>query len=141
MVNYKSIRNTRCSGRAAVNSESLRASRSLHLALIALLLALSSVLLAPGSLAQAQQSTKVPRIGYLGVVASLAWHEAFRQGLRDLGYVEGKNIVIEYRWVENRAVPCHRGRAGESKGRHHRCDRFGNCARSQGGDRHNSHCH
>jgi len=50
--------------------------------------------------AQAQQPTKIPRIGYLG--ATLARIGAFRQGLRELGYVEGKNIVIEWRDSEGR---------------------------------------
>ncbi len=53
----------------------------------------------------AQQPTKVPRIGYLGgVTLSLTRPaiEAFRQGLRELGYVEGKNIVIEYRYAEGK---------------------------------------
>jgi putative ABC transport system substrate-binding protein len=52
--------------------------------------------------AQAQQATKVPRIGYLtGTNLSASGRqEAFRQGLRDLGYVEGKNIVIEWRSAE-----------------------------------------
>ena len=48
--------------------------------------------------AQAQQPTKIPRIGYLAGATpywSSARIEAFRQGLRELGYVEGKNIVIE----------------------------------------------
>jgi putative ABC transport system substrate-binding protein len=52
---------------------------------------------------QAQQSAKVPRIGFLGTASPSAAStriEAFRQGLRDLGYVEGKNIVIEYRYAE-----------------------------------------
>jgi putative ABC transport system substrate-binding protein len=55
--------------------------------------------------AQAQQPTKVPRIGYLTVAslfANVARVEAFRQGLRDLGYVEGKNIVIEWRSAEGK---------------------------------------
>lgn len=42
-----------------------------------------------------QQLTKNPRVGYLG--GDTARKEAFRQGLRDLGYAEGKNIVIEWR--------------------------------------------
>src|SRR5215831_17947174 len=46
--------------------------------------------------AEAQQTGKVPRIGYLTSVGS-APNEAFLQGLRDLGYVEGKNILIEFR--------------------------------------------
>jgi putative ABC transport system substrate-binding protein len=52
---------------------------------------------------RAQQRAKVARIGYLGLV-SASWHTprvtAFRAGLRDLGYVEGKDIVIEFRWAE-----------------------------------------
>jgi putative tryptophan/tyrosine transport system substrate-binding protein len=54
--------------------------------------------------ASAQQPTKIPRIGYLTGSASLSanptWHEAFRQDLRDLGYVEGKNMIIEWRYAE-----------------------------------------
>ena len=56
------------------------------------------VLLAVAVIAEAQQPTKVPRIGYLTgdfPSAIAARTEAFRQGLRELGYVEGKNIVIE----------------------------------------------
>jgi len=53
----------------------------------------------------AQQLAKVSRIGFLG--NSTAALEAnlvgpFRDGLRDLGYVEGRNIVIEYRWAEGK---------------------------------------
>src|SRR4030095_7654612 len=47
------------------------------------------------------QPTKVPRVGYLSAssLAALASRtEAFRHGLSDLGYVEGKNIIIEYRY-------------------------------------------
>ena len=54
--------------------------------------------------ARAQQAGKVPRIGYLSPssVGFAARDEAFRQGLRELGYVEGKNIVIEYRFAEGK---------------------------------------
>ena len=66
---------------------------------------LTIALLATVSSAEAQQAAKIPRIGYL-VGASLsgvsARIEAFRQGLRELGYVEGKNIVIEYRYAEGK---------------------------------------
>jgi putative tryptophan/tyrosine transport system substrate-binding protein len=59
-----------------------------------------SMLLAFPFPAQAQQPAKIPRIGYLGG-ASLSdntdRHEAFRQGLRELSYVEGKNILIDWR--------------------------------------------
>ena len=56
------------------------------------------ILLAVAVIAEAQQTGKVPRIGFLGASSAsvlAARIEAFRQGLRDLGYVEGKNIVIE----------------------------------------------
>jgi ABC-type uncharacterized transport system substrate-binding protein len=53
--------------------------------------------------AHAQQPAKVPRIGFLRVgpaSANAGRVEALRAGLRQLGYVEGKNIVIEFRWAE-----------------------------------------
>jgi putative ABC transport system substrate-binding protein len=51
---------------------------------------------------QAQQPTKVPRIGFLGPPITDPRTEAFRQGLRDLGYIEEKNILVEYRYVGGR---------------------------------------
>jgi putative ABC transport system substrate-binding protein len=61
---------------------------------------LMAVLLITGS-AHAQQPGKIPRIGYLtGSSLQSPNIEAFRQGLRDLGYVKGKNIVIEWRAAE-----------------------------------------
>ena len=66
----------------------------------------AALVLALGAMAQAQQPTKVPRIGYLGAASPSANSErieAFRQGLRELGYVEGKNIVVEYRYTEGKA--------------------------------------
>jgi putative tryptophan/tyrosine transport system substrate-binding protein len=56
-------------------------------------------------MADAQQPKKVPRIGFLSVTSPSvlsARVEAFRQGLRELGHVEGKNIVIEYRYAEGK---------------------------------------
>jgi putative tryptophan/tyrosine transport system substrate-binding protein len=54
--------------------------------------------------AEAQQPTKIPRIGYLDTSgdpsAPSGRLEAFRQGLRDLGYIEGKNILVEPRYAE-----------------------------------------
>jgi putative ABC transport system substrate-binding protein len=53
--------------------------------------------------AQVQQTTKVPRIGYLTVdslSADLPRRNAFRQGLRELGYSEGRNILVEYRTAD-----------------------------------------
>ena len=65
--------------------------------------AVASFVLALGDLARAQQATKVARIGFLAAptrtgMAHLT--EAFLQGLRELGYIEGQNIVIEYRWAD-----------------------------------------
>src|SRR5215470_10255035 len=50
--------------------------------------------------AEAQQPKKIPRIGYVAGTAENPNVEAFRQGLRDLGYIEGKNILVEYRYLE-----------------------------------------
>jgi len=58
-----------------------------------------------GTSAEGQQAGKVPRIGYLSgsPPSAIAEHnEAFRQGLRELGYMEGKNIVIEWRSAEGK---------------------------------------
>jgi putative ABC transport system substrate-binding protein len=55
--------------------------------------------------AQAQQPAKIPRIGFLNAsspFSSPARREAFRQGLRALGYIEGQNIVLEYRYAEGK---------------------------------------
>ena len=62
------------------------------------------VLLAVGVIAEAQQPKKVPRIGFLSTTPALSAPllEAFRQGLRELGYVEGKNIVFEFRYAEEK---------------------------------------
>jgi putative ABC transport system substrate-binding protein len=63
------------------------------------------VLLAVAIMADAQQPKKVPRIGFLIPISAANYSsrtEAFRQGLHELGYVEGKNIVIEYRHAEGK---------------------------------------
>ena len=65
-----------------------------------------SVLFAAPLAGEAQQPAKPPRIGYLGGGSSSgAQHllEAFRQGLRELGYIEGQNLTIDYRWAEGRS--------------------------------------
>ncbi|MBI2359120.1 MAG: ABC transporter substrate-binding protein, partial [Deltaproteobacteria bacterium] len=70
----------------------------IHLALCAMLFALCSS-------AEAQQPARILRIGIL-LAPSASFNsarvEAFRQRLREVGYVEGKNIVIEYRYAEGK---------------------------------------
>jgi len=69
-------------------------------------LALSAFLLALSVPTDAQQAGKVPRIGFLAPGSSAfptsAYHDSFRQGLRELGYIEGKNIFIEIRYAEGK---------------------------------------
>jgi putative ABC transport system substrate-binding protein len=70
-----------------------------------LVYALPALILATIHLAEAQQPKKVPRIGVLIALSPSAISdrtEAFRQGLRELGYLEGKDIVIEYRSAEGK---------------------------------------
>ena len=72
-----------------------------------LYLVLSGLLLVIGAVAEAQQPERIPRIGYLASFgspdASPGKHQlvAFRQGLRDLGYVEGKTIRLDYRYPKD----------------------------------------
>src|SRR5690348_12433030 len=69
-------------------------------------LALCALLLALCASAHAQQPTRISRIGYLSAAsrsAIAARVEAFRQGLRELGYVEGKNIFIEWRFADGKS--------------------------------------
>src|SRR5262245_18608736 len=68
-------------------------------------LTLCAMLFALCASAEAQQSKKVPRIGFLDVTSPSdwqPWRDAFRQRLRELGWVEGQNIVIDYRYAEDR---------------------------------------
>jgi putative tryptophan/tyrosine transport system substrate-binding protein len=64
------------------------------------------VLVTGAAIAEAQQRAKVPQIGYLAGRGDPSTPDplidAFRQGLRDLGYIEGKNIVVEYRYAEGK---------------------------------------
>ena len=68
----------------------------------------AAVLLALGVTTEAQQPGKVPRIGFVSARADPtpttpdSSADALRQGLRNLGYIEGKNLVIEYRYFEGK---------------------------------------
>ena len=68
-----------------------------------LYLALCAVLFAFGSPAEAQQAGKVARIGYLSLRSGFGVNdEALRQSLHELGYTEGQNIVVEWRFVDGK---------------------------------------
>src|SRR5207244_764130 len=71
---------------------------------VALIAVLASSLVAAPFASEAQQAAKVARIGFLSLnlAPNRHLHEAFRQGLRDLGYVEGRNVVIETRDAEGK---------------------------------------
>ncbi|HEY6365103.1 MAG TPA: ABC transporter substrate binding protein, partial [Candidatus Binatia bacterium] len=63
------------------------------------------LLLAGGTFAEAQQPGKIPRIGYLSITDAATDSpraEAIRRALRELGYIEGQNIAIEYRYAEGK---------------------------------------
>ena len=82
---------------------------------------LATLFLANGSLADAQQTGKIPRIGFLDNSTASSMSptlEAFRQELRKLGWIEGKNIIIEYRFAEQKLerLPELECGVGQSKG-------------------------
>lgn len=73
--------------------------KSLAVRLVIALLVVSS------TAARGQQPANVPRIGFLSAIDYAGFPsriDAFRQGLKELGYVDGKNIVVDYRWAEGR---------------------------------------
>ena len=65
-------------------------------------LSLGAMLFALCVPAEAQQPTRIPRIGYVIGSGPGPLVDAFRQGLRDFGYIEGKNILVEYRYAEGK---------------------------------------
>ena len=78
----------------------------MKLTVVRVVAALTLSLFATSPVAEAQQAGKVPRIGFLSwgfPPPSDHWGEPFRERLRELGYVEGQNIVVEYRWAEERS--------------------------------------
>jgi putative ABC transport system substrate-binding protein len=74
-----------------------------------LLTSLAGVLAAPLA-AEAQRATKVYRVGFLGAASAAQYTrqiDGMRQGLRELGYIEGQNLSIEYRWAEGKYERLH----------------------------------
>jgi putative ABC transport system substrate-binding protein len=70
-----------------------------------LIAALGGAVLAWPLVARAQQATKLPTIGFLGpstLSDANAWVTAFAQRLRELGWIEGRTVAIEYRWADGR---------------------------------------
>ena len=80
--------------------------------------------------ARAQQPGKSPTIGFLGAAHAsdwmARWIAAFVQRLRELGWIEGRTIAIEYRWAEGRSerLRRYRGRIRPAQGRCHRHSRL-----------------
>jgi putative ABC transport system substrate-binding protein len=66
-------------------------------------ISLAGAMVAWSRVARGQQGTKLPTIGFMGAGTTSSWSEwteAFLQRLRELGWVDGGNIAIEYRWAE-----------------------------------------
>jgi ABC-type uncharacterized transport system substrate-binding protein len=92
-----------CAGKAGARTGKLWLGGGMTMLRGALAVALAVGILAVPLASEAQQGTKVWRIGHLGYAHTTAAREleAFRQRLRDLGYVEGKNLVIESRLADS----------------------------------------
>jgi len=67
--------------------------------------------------AEAQEPGRIPRVGILHTIPPAATFQAFKKGLQELGYTEGQNIHLEYRWTdrEPEGLPALAGRMGESR--------------------------
>ena len=111
--------------------------------------ALCTLLFALCLSAEAQQPKKIPRIGFLSGsgnptrTAPDPNAEAFRQGLRDLGYIEGKNILVEYRYAEGNWTVSQALWPNSCNSRSMSLSQrnFSSDPRSQAGDEDDSHCH
>ncbi len=103
-ANHSLNRTARWRRLRAVRSRPVCEVRSMHRVQRRRFLISAGALLAAPLAAGAQQAAKVARIGYLSTSLALSPHvrDAFLQGLRDLGYVEGRNVVIEYRDAEGK---------------------------------------
>ena len=78
-------------------SDNLKNPKSVGIVAVAVMFAMC------GAVAEAQQSKKVYRAGYLSPRLGIeSREEAFRQSMRDLGYIEGQNLVIEWRFAKGK---------------------------------------
>ena len=103
----------------------------------------AGALLAASLAAEAQQAAKVARLGYLAADRTANPHlqEAFRQGLRELGYVEGRNLVIEYRDAEGKLEQFPAlGLSCCAQGRCHRCPKHARQRWPPSSDQNRPHC-
>jgi putative ABC transport system substrate-binding protein len=73
-----------------------------HIALLSWTVSLVLALGAVVTPARAQQPARIPKVGVLGTSATQSGTQVFRQALREFGYVEGENIIVEYRFTEGR---------------------------------------
>src|SRR5678815_1167884 len=101
--NVKSLRRLVCRRRVWTRATSMRIITSITV--LVFLLAVGILAVPPAG--ETQQGAAIPRIGFLSASSSSdprTPHHlgAFREGLRELGYVEGQNIAIEYRWAEGK---------------------------------------
>jgi hypothetical protein len=110
-------------------------------------IALSAMLFALSVSVQAQEPAKIPRIGYVSATGSAnnpgPQIEAFRQGLRDLGRIDGKNVVVEYRYLDGKLdrIPSLVAQLVDLKVDVFCPKLFIGNSRGQTGDKVDSHCH
>ena len=84
-----------------VTSERSKVRKSLYYCILSWILLFALIVSA-----DAQDTKKIPRIGFLALLEGrLAPEQAFRQGLRDLGYIDGQNITIDYRFAAGKVTP------------------------------------
>src|SRR5215510_7336271 len=92
-------------GESQVSSDKVDRARAKHMKKQITVLTLCAMLLVLSVSVQAQQQKKVPRVGFLlnNPSPEQGRQGIFRQALRDLGWIEGENIVIEYRYAEGKS--------------------------------------
>ena len=107
---------------------------------------ISGAALAPWPSAARAQQPGIPAIGFLNSGSAAEWAHlvaAFKEGLNELGYAEGKNVAIEYRWTqgENERLPALAADLAPSGGGHRRVWTAGGTRRQGGDDNHSDRIH